>query len=231
MSVFSKLFTALRGHATTAAEAVADNQALVILDQEIRETETEIRKSEQALTSIVAKEKLSQQKVDSLQQAVSEHEGYAMAAMEKGNEALALEVAEKIAELEEQLATEKGFLEQVTASVAQLRKDLKNSKNNLRLMKQQVDTVKATASVQKAQESLASRHLNTNSKMRTASESLERIRAKQQQRSAEIDAARDMAADESGDDLKAKLAQAGIGGAGSSSANDVLARLKAKNGG
>ncbi|MBV1787414.1 PspA/IM30 family protein [Marinobacterium sp. D7] len=230
MSVFKKLLTALKGHATTAAEAVADNQALVILDQEIRETEAEIRKSEQALTSIVAKEKLSQQKVAALQDAIAEHEGYAVAAMDKGNESLALEVAEKIAEFEEQLQTEQGFLDQVTASIVQLRKDLKSSKNALRLMKQQVDTVKATASVQKAQESLSSRHLNTDAKMRTAYESLERIQTKQQHRAAEIDAAREMASAENGDDLKAKLSQAGIGGS-TGSANDILARLKNRDNG
>ncbi|MFC6671113.1 PspA/IM30 family protein [Marinobacterium aestuariivivens] len=227
MSVWTKLFTALRGNINHAAEAAADSQALTILDEEMRQTKGEIRKSEQALTTIVAKEKLAQGKIADLNAAIAEHEHYAVQAMEKGDEALALEVAEKIAEFETQLETEKQFLDQVSASVAQLRKDLKDSKNNLRLMQQQVDTVKATASVQKAQESLSSRHLSANSKMKTASESLERIKKNQAQRGAEIEAARDMASAEDGSDLKARLKSAGITG-NSGGASDILARLKAK---
>ena len=226
MSVWTRLFSAVKGNVNDAAEAVADSQALTILDQEMRETRDEIRKSEQSLTSIVAKEKLAQHKVTDLQKAVTEHEGFAIQAMEKGDESLAMEVAEKISQLEAELDAEQQFLSQVSASVVQLRKSLKDSKNNLRLMQQQVDTVKATASVQKAQEGLSSRHLNTNSRMKTAAESLERIKSKQAHRNAEIEAAREMASEEDGSDLKSKLKSAGITGSGG--ASDVLARLKAK---
>ncbi len=226
MSVWKRLFSAVKGNVNDAAEAVADSQALTILDQEMRETREEIRKSEQSLTTIVAKEKLAQRKSDDLKKAVAEHEIFAVQAMEKGDEALALEVAEKISQLESELDAEQQFLSQVSASVVQLRKSLKDSKNNLRLMQQQVDTVKATASVQKAQEGLSSHHLNTNSRMKTAAESLERLKNKQAQRSAEIEAAREMASDEDGSDLQAKLKSAGITGSGG--ASDVLARLKAK---
>tara|TARA_R110001583_G_scaffold4877_1_gene27414 strand:+ start:1585 stop:2274 length:690 start_codon:yes stop_codon:yes gene_type:complete len=226
MSVWTRLFSALKGNVNEAAESVADSQALTILDQEMRETREEIRKSEQSLTSIVAKEKLTQHKVADLQKAITEHEGYAVQALEKGDEVLAMEVAEKISQLESELDAEQQFLNQVSASVIQLRKSLKDSKNNLRLMQQQVDTVKATASVQKAQESLSSRHLNTNSRMKTAAESLERIKGKQAHRNAEIEAAREMASDEDGSGLEAKLKSAGITGAGG--ASNVLARLKAK---
>ncbi|MEH6469959.1 MAG: PspA/IM30 family protein [Halopseudomonas sp.] len=226
MSVWTKLFSALKGNVNDAAEAVADSQALTILDQEMRETREEIRKSEQSLTAIVAKEKLSQHKTADLKKSVAEHEGYAVQAMEKGDDALAMEVAEKISQLEAEREAEQQFLTQVSASVVQLRKSLKDSKNNLRLMQQQVDTVKATSSVQKAQESLSSRHLNTNSRMKTAAESLERLKNKQAHRSAEIEAAREMASEEDGSGLQAKLKSAGISGAGG--ASDVLARLKAK---
>ncbi len=45
MSVWKKLITAVRGGANEAAEAVADNQALRILDQEIRDAKEELRKT------------------------------------------------------------------------------------------------------------------------------------------------------------------------------------------
>ena len=66
MSVWKKLVTAIKGGANEAAEAVADSQALRILDQEIREAKEELRKSDNSLTQIMAKRKLAEQKVNSL---------------------------------------------------------------------------------------------------------------------------------------------------------------------
>lgn len=224
MSVFKKLFTAVKGGVNEAAEAVADSQAIRILEQEIREAEDELRKSEHSLTTILAKQKMSRQKVEDLGKAIAEHEGYAGQALDKGNEALALEVAEKIGDLESQRDTEQQFLSQFDESAASLRHAIKDAKQNLRRMKQQVDTVKATESVQKAQSAVASRHLGANSKMKTASESLDRIKQRQAQRRSELEVAKELAADESGDSLQSKLKEAGI--TGSSSAQDILSRIK-----
>ncbi len=228
MSVWKRLFSAAKGGVNDAAEAVADTQALRILDQEIREAESELRRSEESLTTIIAKQKLAKRKVGDLNASVGEHESYAVQALEKADENLALEIAEKIADLETQRDTEQEFLNQFESSSVSLRKSIKDARVNLRRMKQQVDTVKATASVQKAQTAVSSRHLGANSKMKTAAESLERIKAKQQERSAELEAANELASDESGDGLGAKLKAAGI--VGSTSKEDILARIRAKKG-
>ncbi len=228
MSVWKRLFSAAKGGVNDAAEAVADTQALRILDQEIREAESELRRSEESLTTIIAKQKLAKRKVNDLNASVDEHESYAAQALEKADENLALEIAEKIADLETQRDTEQEFLTQFESSSVSLRKSIKDARINLRRMEQQVDTVKATASVQKAQTAVSSRHLGANSKMKTAAESLERIKAKQQERTAELEAANELASDESGDGLSAKLKAAGI--VGSTSKEDILARIRAKKG-
>jgi phage shock protein A len=87
--------------------------------------------------------------------------------------------------------------------------------------------VKATESVQKAQVAVSSRHMGANSKMKTATESLSRIQEKQKLRSAELEAAEELAGDESSSDLEKRLAQAGIKG-GQTSADDELARILGK---
>lgn len=228
MTVWTRLFSAVKGGVNDAAETVADSQALRILDQEIREAESELRRSEESLTTIIAKQKLAKRKVDDLNASATEHEGFAGQALEKGDENLALEIAEKIADLETQRDTEQEFLTQFESSSINLRKSIKDAKLNLRRMKQQVDTVKATASVQKAQTAVSSRHLGANSKMKTAAESLERIKSKQRERTAELEAANELASDESGDGLSEKLKAAGI--VGSTSKEDILARIRAKKG-
>ncbi|MGL5553451.1 MAG: PspA/IM30 family protein, partial [Plesiomonas shigelloides] len=52
MSIWKKLFTAVKGGVNEAAETIADSQALRILDQEIREAKEELRQSDSALASI-----------------------------------------------------------------------------------------------------------------------------------------------------------------------------------
>nr|MBC8239691.1 PspA/IM30 family protein [Alphaproteobacteria bacterium] len=108
MSIWAKVATAIRGGVSEAGEAIVDNQALRILDQEIRDADSELSKSKDALTSIIAKRKLADKKVESLKSSLAEYEGYAMQALDKGDDVLATEIAEKIAGLETELMGEEG---------------------------------------------------------------------------------------------------------------------------
>ena len=77
---------------------------------------------------------------------------------------------------------------------------------------------------------MSTRHVGANSKVKTALSSLDRIKAKQQERAAELEAADELASEESGSDLDAKLKAAGITPGGQSSSSDKLAQiLAAKN--
>lgn len=227
MSVWGKLITALKGGVTEVAETVADSQALRILDQEIREAKEELRNSDHALTQIMAKRKLAEQKLAGLDQSLSEYEGHARAAAAKGDQALALDCAKKVGELRQQAASEKSLVDQFTTSETSLRKNISQAKTNLQRMEQQVDMVKATESVQKAQISVSSRHLGANNKMKTAAESLTRIQERQKLQQAEFEAAAELASDETGDDLQKRLREAGIAGS-NTSAEDELARILGK---
>ena len=227
MSVWKKLITAIKGGATEAAEAVVDSQALRILDQEIRDAKEELRKSDHALTQIMAKRKLAEQKVQSLDKSIAEYEGHARSASEKGDTQLALDCAKKVVDVREQREAEQSYVEQFTGTEKKLRENIAQAKANLRRMEQQIDMVKATESVQKAQVAVSSRHLGANGKMKTAAESLKRIQERQEQQAAELESAEELAANESGDDLEARLADAGIKG-GAGSADDELARILGK---
>lgn len=227
MSMWSKLVTAIRGGVNDAGEAIIDHQAIRILDQEIRDADNEMSRSKEALTSIIAKRKLADKKVADIKAKVAEYEGYAIKAMESGNESLALEVAEKISGLETELATEEATRQSYQASEVQLRKAVSTSEANLKRLKQQVDTVRATESVQRAQAAVAARHSGANSSMRNAVDSLERLKQRQAERAAQFEAASELAGDGEDSDLDQKLKAAGVI-SGESSANDVLARLKAK---
>lgn len=226
MSVWRKLITAVKGGATEAAQSVADNQAIRILEQEIREAKDELRKSDHARTQILAKCKLAQQKVSNLQSSIEQYEAHARKAVDSDRQ-LALDCAQKVADLKAEQEAEQKYLDQFKHSEKQLAANISQAKDNLRRLEQQVDMVKATESVQKAQVAVSSRHLGANSKMKTASESLQRIQEKQNLREAELQAAQELATDESSDELETRLAQAGIKG-GTVSADDELSRILGK---
>lgn len=227
MNIWSKMITALRGGVNEAGEVIVDSQALRILDQEIRDAGNELTQSKDGLASIIARQKVGEEKCSSLQKQIDEHEGYAVAALNKGEEALAVEVAEKIADLENQLNQEKAATSGFEESASKLRAAIKSAEHNLKRMKHQVDTVKATENVQRAQASVAQRHSGSQSKIRTAMDSLERIKEKQSLNAAQMAAAEELAEDSSELSLRSKLEDAGIAPKGSS-ANDILERLKKK---
>ena len=227
MNIWAKMMTALRGGVSEAGEAIVDSQALRILDQELRDASAELKQSKDSLAAIIARQKLAEEKCKNLKKEIEQHEGYAIKALEKDDESLARDVAEKIAELENQLSTEtearKGFSESAT----KLQAAIQQAERNIKRMKQQVDTVKATENVQRAQAAVAERHSGSNSKMRTAMDSLERIKEKQALKAAQMSAAEELAEDGEESSLQSRLQEAGIAPSGSS-ADDILERLKNK---
>jgi len=227
MNVWAKMLTALRGGVNEAGEAIVDSQALRILDQEVRDASEELKRSKDSLAEIIARQKLSEEKVSQMQQKVGEYEGYAIKAMEQSDDKLAHEVASKIAELENQLKIEQEAGTGYASSAATLRNAIHQAEGNIRRMKQQVDTVKATESVQRAQMAVAERHSGSNTKLRTAMDSLERIKERQALNGAQMAAASELAEETSDVSLQSKLEAAGIS-ASSKSADDILARLREK---
>ncbi len=227
MNIWAKMMTALRGGVNEAGEAIIDSQALRILDQEVRDASEELKHSKESLVAIIAQQKVAEEKCTKLKAQVKEYEGYAVQALEKNDETLAMEIAEKIAAFENQLATEDDTAKGFKANADKLRTSIQQAEANIKRLKQQVDTVKATESVQRAQHAVAARYAGSNSKLRTAMDSLERIKEKQAHTAAKMTAAEELSKETNEDDLKTKLEKAGITHS-EHSASEVLARLKKK---
>lgn len=228
MNIWAKMMTALRGGVNEAGEAVIDSQALRILDQEVREASHALQDSKNSLAEIMARQKVAEEKCADLNKKIKEHEGYAIKALDKGDESLAHDVAQKIADLENQASSELEAAEGFRASAEKMRTAIKQTERNLKRLKQQVDTVKATENVQRAQAAVAERHSGSHSKMRTAMDSLDRIKEKQALKSAQMSAASELAEETSDVSLQEKLEKAGIAANGNS-ADDILERLKKKS--
>jgi phage shock protein A len=225
MSIFKKLLTAVRGGATEVGEAIIDSQAIRILEQELRDSKQALNDAKTGLTSIMAEKMGVDRKVKDLNGKIKEHETYAIQAMDKGDEALALDVANKIAELEHELTIQQGILDGYESKVVSLKKMIRQSERNIQAMDREVSVVKTTAKVQKANDLAAAKFSGSNSSMRGATDSLERIKARQQKREDQAAAAMELETEGSGDDLQARLKNAGIVDS-ASSGSSILDRLK-----
>ena len=226
MNIWSKMITALRGGVNEAGEAIVDAQALRILDQEIRDASEELNKSKDGLASIIAQQKLAEEKVTTLKADIKKNEGFILAALEKKDEALAAEIAVRVANFENQVETEGEAAKSFKAQADALRESIRTAEHQIKQLKQQTETIKATEAVQRAQRVVAERHNGSNSKLRTALDSLDRIKEKQKLNAAQMSAAEELAQETSEESLDQKLRDAGI--TGDNTAEDVLARMKAK---
>ncbi|MCO7226896.1 PspA/IM30 family protein [Pleionea sp. CnH1-48] len=225
MSILKKLVTAIRGGAREVGESIVDANALRILEQEIADQQAAIAKAKDSLTGVMADESKTARQVNALKDRVGEHEGYARQALEKGNEELALEVAEKIAEFENEIAELQPVLDSYRKSVATLKDQIRKAEKAIQEHKRELSVVKTTESVQKARVSVNETLSSNISKSSAARDSLNRIKERQQRLDDKIKASEELNAENSDAGLKAKLADAGIG-EGKAKANDILARLK-----
>jgi len=230
MAILAKMFTALRGGATEAGQAVVDHQALRILDQEMRDAEKDLAEAKSQLAEVMAQRKGVEREVARLRAAVAEHEDYAAKALDKGDETLANEVCERIAHYEDELNLQEQAHTQYDNGVNQLKRSIKSTERNIAAMKRQVSMVKATEKVHKASAAANARFAGTNTSLSSATDSLERIKKRQQERTDRMEAAASLAKEEDGGDLDQRLKDAGIV-SGGAKGSDVLDRIRAKRGG
>lgn len=226
MSIFSKLITLVKGTASDVGESIIDANATKILDQEIRDAKENLRKAKNELTNIMAERMGEERTLNGLNDSILEHEGYVNNALEQGNEDLALEIAEKIAEYESQRDASSAILGSHKQNVSTLKKTIHQAGKNIKAIEREVSMVKATESVNRAQQASTSAKIGSNSATSKATESLARIKARQQKHADKMKAAADLANEDDGD-LSKKLQDAGIISSKSKS-SDVLARIKAK---
>lgn len=227
MNIWLKMITALRGGVNEAGEAVIDAQALRILDQEIRDASNELNKSKDGLASLIAQQKLAEEKASSLKADIKKNENFILIALDKKDESLAKEIAARVASFEKALESESELAKSFKSQADTFRATIKTAENQIKLLKQQTETVRATEAVQRAQKVVAERHSGSNSRLRTALDSLDRIQENQKLAAAKMSAAAEIAKDSDSASLDQRLRDAGI--TSSTNADDVLARIKAKS--
>jgi phage shock protein A len=229
MAIWSKLITLLRGGAHEAGAAVVDANALRILDQEIRDADAALGKARDNLATLVARRRILEKEVAGFRDQAGRYESSARAALAKGDEKLALEVAQRIAELETDVSTKEPQLAEMRAAEERMHQVIATTQQRVEGLRREIDVVKVNDSVQRAQAAVAAGGSGASSKLGSAADSLKRIKERQAIQDERFKASAELEDRRTGADLDARLKEAGIL-PGHSSANDVLARLKAPAG-
>jgi len=224
MSIWSKLFTLGRAGAHEATAAVVDANALRILDQEIRDADTAQGKARDDMATLVARRRILEKEVAGFRDQVVKYEGSARAAVAKGDMDLARQVAQRIADLEQDIALKEPQIADMRAAEDQLHQAITATDRRIETLRREVEVVKVNESVQKAQAAVSARGAGAGAALGSAADSLARIKERQAIRGEKIKAAGELEDRRTGADLDEKLRLAGIL-PGQSSADDILARL------
>lgn len=227
MSILKKLFSLSKSLVNETEILIEETQGLRLLEQHIRDARAELDKAGESRVDLLARVKLSKDKLHELSARKMTLESRAVEAMQKQvDESLLLEVAEEISRLESAIVLEESVLQNLTHSRDVVEDAVAATSQRIAQFEHQLEVVKATEAMQRAQQAVSTSAVGASSSVATAADSLKRLQARQAERQARLEAAESLEKIASGRDLDEKLAQAGVCGASSSSAQDVLARLK-----
>lgn len=227
MGILKNLFTLGKSLLNQTDEAIKEAQGVRMLEQHIRDAKVEFDKAGKSRVDLLARVKLSNDKIAELNERKQHLESRAIEAMSKNVDAALLnEVAEEIARLENTIAIEEQVLTSLETSRNNVEKAVGITKQRIEKFEQQLEVIKATEAMQRAQQAVTTSTIGVTSNVTTAAESLKRLQTRQAERQARLDAAAQLEKVADGRELEEKLAQAGVGTTESSSAQAVLERLK-----
>lgn len=222
--MYSTLKTLFAGASARAEEQVRDHYSIELIDQKIREAEANLKAAKVGLASLIQRQRSEQRQVDGIADRIMELVVRAKAAMDGGREDMAAQAAQAIAEMENEQTRRMETLVRLEQRIMQLRHSVETSNRRIIDLKQGAIQARAVRREQGIQKRIG-RHLGGSSAMDEADELIGKVLGQddpfeQGQILGEID--REL--NHSG--IGERMAEAGFGPKGRSTAADVLARLK-----
>ncbi|KPJ92955.1 MAG: hypothetical protein AMJ53_08380 [Gammaproteobacteria bacterium SG8_11] len=174
--IFSKILKATKGTGGETSELSMDGEAIRLHKQEIDDARQSLAAAKKDMADSMAKEIQCEREIQQLQQEMDRYEVKAMKALEDGNETMVEDLAEKIAEVENQLATEKAVGAEYRAHANRLKDLMKKAERAILENERELTMIKTTDSVRKANHSIAQSGAPT----LKAKNSLQRIKQRQE---------------------------------------------------
>ena len=223
--MFKTFVTLVRGAAFRAEEEFADRSALLILDQQIRDSAAGIERAKRALAIAIAQDDAEGKRLETTLTRIADLEERAVAALSAGREELASEAAEAIAVME----ADRDSIREARATFA---REVAGLKVTVRKSGQRLTELERGRRIAQAAESV--RRLKTggvpsgNAALADAETTLLRLRERQAEDTAAKAAFDTLDNEANPAGIAERLEAAGFGKRTRPTAADVLARLKQK---
>lgn len=220
--MYRQIFTLFRGAAFTAAETFSDRNALLILQQQLRDCAHAVTSARTAVAVAMAQHKQEIQQCALLSERLLDLEERAIAAIQQEKHSLAQEAAATIAQLEAECVASRQAQAEFEQEISRLRANVRRSETRLREIERGYRLATATDRTQRLRETLPDGGI---SNLAEAEATLSRLRNRQQRIDLTAEALAELDATGNPARMSEKLAAAGCGKPLSTSAGEVLARL------
>jgi phage shock protein A len=223
-----KMFlTFVRGSAAIAEERFADRNALLILDQQMRDAAGAFERAKKALAVAIAQDRQESERLAASQTRIADLENRVAAALAAGDEALAREGAEAIAALEADRDAAAGAQALFAAEIVRLRRHVGQAQARIAELDRGRRLARASEAVRQMRQGRIETGPAYESTLAEAEETLKRLRERQVEAEA-AETALDELDGAAAASVTEKLAAKGFGPRLRSTADDVLDRLRSR---
>ncbi len=223
--MFKTIVTLFRGAADNVEESFKDANAHQLLQQHMRDAGHEVNAARKAVAIAIAQNKQEQEQYQKLVERLDDIESRALDALEQGKTALASEAAQTIAYMEAERDTSQAAQAQFETEIARLKANVQVAESKFRELQRGQRLATAT---QKTQDLRSKTAGSAQSSLRDAEDTLNRLRRRQQEMDLTEQAIAELDATGNPEAMAKKMAEAGCGKPQTTSADDVLERLKTK---
>ena len=223
--MFKTLSTLMAGVNARSEDRVRDAFAIELIDQKIREAETSLKAAKATLASLIQRQRSEERQRDALKNRIKDMMNRAQDAMDQGRDDLAGEAAQAVAQMENELTIRTETCDRLDQKVIRLRNSIEAGHRRIIDLKQGAIQARAVRREQAIQSKLNSTIGHT-STVEEAEELIGRVMGKDDPfEQSEI--LREIDRDLGHETLTDRMADQGFGPATRTTADDVLARLKA----
>jgi phage shock protein A len=226
--MFKTILTLFRGSVAAAGEDLEGRNALLILDQQMRDAAAAVDRAKRTLALAIAQDQQEGRRLDATNARIADLEIRAPAALDGGRQDLAREAAEQIANLEADRDAAMTARALFASEITRLRRHVSSAEARITELDRGRRIARASEAVRALRRGGVEAARPYESTLPEAENTLKRLRERQLEAQAADEALTEIDAADGPLAVAEKLAEQGFGPRLKSTADDVLARLNAK---
>jgi phage shock protein A len=226
--MFKTVLTLFRGSIAVAEEELQDRTALLVLDQQMRDAAAAVDRSKRALAIAIAQDQQEGKRLEATCARIADLEVRAGAALDAGRDDLAREAAQAIANLEAERDAAKTARALFATEIARLKRHVANAEARIGELDRGRRIARASEAVRTLRRGGIEAARPYECTLPEAEATLKRLRERQIEAQAADEALMELDAATGPLSVAERLAEQGFGPRIKTTADDVLARLKAQ---